>query len=272
MARIGTRRAIGKGQNAAIPTLNLTATTTGAGQTVTLQRITPTGGTCTVSWGDGGADSVIANGNTGTTTHAYAAAAAYNITISNPSLITYLDLRDTKLSCAAGEIGGLTSLTSLVLRSVAGVTVGAGEIGGLTSLTYLALGSVAGVTVGAGEIGGLTSLTYLALYNVAGVSTQTSDFAALVKLNSLTYQNSLSQAQVDAALYGVYQAALSRTTTGGTVAIASTNAAPSGVYQACAACPVGGATPGKEIAHELLNDGCNAIAPGETWATVTFTA
>jgi hypothetical protein len=272
-------------------TLDLTATTTGASQTVTLQRITPTGGTCTVSWGDGGADSIIANGNTGTTTHVYAAAGSYNITISDPARITYLDLRDSKLGCAAGEIGALTKLTYLHLYNVANVTVGAGEIGALTKLTYLYLYSVANVTVGAGEIGALTDLTYLSLdsvanvtvgtgeigaltklaylylYNVAGVTTQRADFATLLKLISLTYQNSLSGPQVDAILAGLYDGFPTRTGTNGTVSIATTNAAPSGTYQAASECPP---TDGKEIAYELLNDTCDVSA--KHWAVVTITA
>ena len=81
--------------------------------------------------------------------------------------------------------------------------------------------------------------------------------------------NTLLQAQVNAVLYGLYQATLVRTKTGGTINVGGTNAAPSGVFQAAAACPVDAATPGKEVAHELLNDGCGAIAAGETWATVT---
>ena len=76
--------------------LTLTATTTGAGQTVTLNQITPTGGACTVDWGDT-QTSTIADGNTGTTTHTYAAAGAYPIKISNPNLITAVDLSDAKL-------------------------------------------------------------------------------------------------------------------------------------------------------------------------------
>jgi len=84
--------------------------------------------------------------------------------------------------------------------------------------------------------------------------------------------NGWSQAQVNAVLWGLYQATLSRTVTGGTIQIDGSNAAPSGTFQAAAACPVTVATPGKEVAHELLNDGCNAIAEGETWATVAVTA
>ena len=84
--------------------------------------------------------------------------------------------------------------------------------------------------------------------------------------------NGLLTATVDAILWELYQATLARTATGGTINVGGTNQAPSGVFQAASACPVSAATSGKEIAHELLNDGCDAIAAGKTWATVTITA
>lgn len=91
-------------------------------------------------------------------------------------------------------------------------------------------------------------------------------------LNSFQMQgNSLSQAQVNAILWDLYQAAkVPRTATGGTINLGGTNAAPSGTYQAAASCPVTSGTPGKEIAHELVNDGCGAGF--NKWTTVTVTA
>ena len=82
------------------------------------------------------------------------------------------------------------------------------------------------------------------------------------------HDNALNQAQVNALLWGMYQAAATpRTGAGGTILVGGTNAAPSGVFQPCAACPVNVATPGKEVAHELLNDGCGVGF--NVWATVT---
>jgi len=108
----------------------------------------------------------------------------------------------------------------------------------------------------------------------AGSTTWTLDgahFAGYTACTSfLLSDNGLSQAQVDEVLYGLYQATVARTVIAGTINVGGTNAAPSGVYQAAAACPVDDATPGKEVCHELLNDGCDAIAAGETWTTVTF--
>ena len=79
----------------------------------------------------------------------------------------------------------------------------------------------------------------------------------------------LTQADVDAILLDIYGSLATRTAVNGAIIISGTNAAPSGVFQAAAACPVDGATPGKEIAHELLNDTC--ATGGNVWATVTFT-
>jgi len=79
----------------------------------------------------------------------------------------------------------------------------------------------------------------------------------------------LTQADVDAILLDAHNGLAARSAIAGTIRVAGTNAAPSGIFQAAAACPVDGATPGKEIAHELLNDGC--ATGGNVWATVTFT-
>ena len=90
-------------------------------------------------------------------------------------------------------------------------------------------------------------------------------------LNNFQMQgNGLLTATVNAILWELYQAATTRTGTGGTINVGGSNQAPSGTFQAAAACPVTVATPGKEIAHELLNDGCGAIT--NHWATVTVTA
>ena len=280
---------------------------------LTIQRLTPTVDSV-ISWGDGETTNVPA-AHAAVITHNYAGAGVWAVRVTNPTQITHLDLRDTKLSCAAGTIGALTALTFLGLTNVAGITVGAGEIGGLSLLTTLLLSNVAAVTVGAGEIGGLSLLTYLYLYFsagvtvgageiagltalvylildlVAGVSVGADDIAGLsdldymyligvagaalpssvpAKLTTFTWQNSLSQANVDTLLLRLYTAFLTRTAINGTIDVSGTNAAPSGVFQAAAACPVDGATPGKEIAHELLNDTC--ATGGNVWATVTTTA
>jgi len=131
-------------------------------------------------------------------------------------------------------------------------------------------------TIDSADMATWTPTNWYLLAMPAGSTTWTLDgahFAGYVSCTTFFIQdNSLTQAQVDEVLYGLYQATVARTVNGGTINIGGTNAAPSGLFQAAAACPVDDATPGKEVCHELLNDGCAAIAPGETWTTVTFTA
>ena len=162
-----------------------TVTTTGANQTLTLQSFGVSAST-TIEWGD-----TQENAYTGTSqrTHVYASAGTYALRVLQPRLVTVFDLRDAKASCVAGEIGGLTNLTSLYLNNVAEVTVGAGEIGGLTNLASLNLLNVAGATIGAGEIGGLTNLTSLYLLNVAGVTIGAGEIGGLTNPTSLTLFN-----------------------------------------------------------------------------------
>ena len=99
------------------------------------------------------------------------------------------------------------------------------------------------------------------------------DLATWVSTTTMRLDNNgLLQAQVNEILYGMYQAATARTATGGSINLGGTNEAPSGTFQAAAACPVSAATPGKEVAHELLSNGCGGINLGRVWTTVTITA
>ncbi len=130
---IGTRRALLKVGRAA-PALTLTATTAGAGN-VTIHRMTPaTGTSLTIAWGDGSTTTVAA-GNTASKVHTYAGAGTWWIRVTDARNIVQINLQDTQLSFAVGEIGNLTNLTNLYLSDLAGATIGAGEIGNLTNLS-----------------------------------------------------------------------------------------------------------------------------------------
>jgi hypothetical protein len=95
-------------------------------------------------------------------------------------------------------------------------------------------------------------------------------FTGWAGVNNFRMQdNGLLTAAVNAILWDLYQ--ITRTATGGSINVGGTNQAPSGTFQAAAACPVTSSTPGKEIAHELLNNGCGA-SPFNAWTTVTITA
>jgi hypothetical protein len=118
--------------------------------------------------------------------------------------------------------------------------------------------------------------TAFSLYNMSdsslSITVAAADFTGWLAANAIRLDgNNFSQAQVNAILWGLYQASVTpRTATGGTINVAGSNAAPSGTFQAAASCPVTSSTPGKEVAHELLNDGCGESF--NTWATVTTTA
>ncbi len=77
----------------------------------------------------------------------------------------------------------------------------------------------------------------------------------------------LSTAQVDLALWELYQAATTpRTATGGTILLAGNNDPATGTYQASTDDPVTGATDGAEVAYELRFD---SLEVGyNPWATV----
>ena len=218
------------GGEAAAPTLSFSAVTTGA-ETLTLQRITPTGGTCTVTWGDGSADTVIANGNTVTTTHDYAGAGTWAVTISNPELITYLDLRDSKISVSVGSFAQINrTLDTLRLENITG-TFDSSDFAGSTPSTLS-----------------------IVLPNTITSTIARADWSAgiLRKVASPTIQAYLTATQVDDILLGAWDDFGNRTASAGTFNIAGTNTAPSGTFQAqCSP------TTGKEAANELLNDSCD---------------
>ena len=95
-------------------------------------------------------------------------------------------------------------------------------------------------------------------------------FANWTTTTTFNMQSSaLPQATVNAILWELYQAsAAPRTASGGTISLVG-NDAPSGTFQAVASPPVSAATPGKEIAYELLNDSLGLF---NNWATVAVTA
>lgn len=306
----------------------LYATTATPGETVTIHRITPTGGSITISWGDGEATTVAAGVITAQA-HVYAAAGTFEIRVTPLILVTALDIHDPALSgFRSAQLAG-NAMRYFVCNSL-GATVqnvinSADMIGwypfhwwlySVPSGSYIINSSdfstwkpsqffLFSMPSGAYTINtadfSLWNILYLYISNMpvgtyimnlsnfsssnpqsfsinnmpsasttwAINSTDLSGFRAMTTFDM--GNNVFNQSQVDAILWGLYQASVSpRTATGGTIDVGGTNAAPSGTYQAAAACPVSAATPGKEVAHELANDTC--AAGFNKWTTVTFTA
>lgn len=230
----------------------LTATTAEPGATVTIHRMTPAAGkSLEIAWGDG-STTIVAAGDTTVKSHVYAAAGTWAVHATDARDIVGIDLHDAQLS----GVKSRELLESAVIYFVC-----------------YSLGAAVASVIDSADMVGWTP-TYWHLYSMPAASTTwtiaANNFAGFTTCTSfLANDNALTQAQINALLWGLYQASVApRTIAGGTINV-GTNAAPSGVYQAAAACPVSVATPGKEVAHELSNDGC---AVGfNRWTAVTFT-
>jgi len=280
-----------------VPSLDFTVTTTSSPETVTLQQITPSGADVTVDWGDGNS-TVIADGNTGTTTHDYATAGTYEISISNAPIITSVDLRGTGFVIDTANFRGLprnldiltlynmnvgsvfdssdfagsTPSTSLLLYfSQAGTyTFDSSDFAGSTPSTNLRLRFLqAGTyTFDSADFAGSTPSTYLWMEfddtTLTTTTTQAFWGSGVVRaVASPTVKLGLTQAQVDDVLLGIYDDFANRTASNGTLDVSGNNASPSGTLQA--QCPP---TTGKEAAHELVNDSC--AVSGNHYAAVTI--
>lgn len=126
------------------------------------------------------------------------------------------------------------------------------------------------------SVGATLDTQYVAQWDPVSFRVATRLFSSFVaggianwrRTNSINLSDCLmTQAQIDAALWDIYQMSQFRTATNGTIGL-SGNTTPSGTYRAATSCPVTAATPGKEIAHELKNNTCGTGI--KKWSTVTI--
>lgn len=186
------------------PVATLTVTTTSSPQTVTLTRITPTGGDCIVTWGDGDR-TTITDGNTGSTAHQYATAGTYPLTIFNFSIITHFDISGQ--STLSGDVSGWTLPASLVTFYIYSTSVS---------------GDVSGWTLPASLVDFFIRST-----SVSGVPST----ASAVALANYQYQNcGLLQADVDGVAASIYTRRAAFTNATPSLNLGSNDATPSGAY------------------------------------------
>lgn len=281
---------------------HLTANPTAVDLNVRLQTIT-CGVPTVIAWGDGATTNVPANTDTDVT-HTYGAAGSYRITIPRASKLTKLQLEDAKL-------GGLNTrelrrsvltywrtsvITDSVINSADMVDWRPTDwllfnmpVGGSYAINTADMvdwrpdkWNLFSMPVGGSYIINTADWTawnprYFRIPTMPVGDTvwtiAANDFAGWVRCSEFYAQdNGLSTTQVNAILWGMYQAATARTVSGGGMQLGGPNAAPSGTFQAATSCPVTVATPGKEITHELLNNGCGGVNLGRVWATVNITA
>ena len=224
-----------------------TVTTTGAAtHTITALTVSRQ---ITVDWGDGSTSDYTGSG---ARTHNYAGAGTWTVTIADPLAVTALTLSDNKVTLNSADIAPMANMVTFNASVLKAGTFDSADVAAWRP-TYFYMSSM--------PVG-----TYTIVITANGFAAWSTGLS-----NFQMQGNSLTQAQVDAILWDLYQAAkVPRTATGGTINVGGTNAAPSGTFQAASACPVTSSTDGKEIAHELLNDTC---AVGfHKWTTVTITA
>ena len=256
------RVARGRRGGTSVAQFTLTCTTTGAGQTLTLQGLTVASGkTVRVDWGDGTYNDYTGGG---ARTHVYDVAGAYSVCMSKSVDITALDLRDTKLSGTISATNPMpTGLTSLALNSLSGLTWTVGASAPMpASLTTLSLNSLSGltwiITTGNQWPTGATAMTVIGCPAVT-VTTWTNN-----SIRTIQAENAYSQANVNAFLYAILANKANFTyATPALDLLGGSNAAPSGTYQA--ADPV---TSGKEAAYALVN-GNGSYAAGPEWTVQT---
>ena len=256
LMRIG---ALGRGAASAVDPqdtpLVLTCTTTGA-QTLTLQGLTVAAGkTVVVDWGDTNTNTYTAGA--GTRTHAYAGAGTYTVKIANRRNITLIDFEDTKItSLIINSTNPLpTGLTSLTLKTLAGLTYNANTNPLPTGLTILSLYTLTGLTW---EIkSGAAWPTGATVATITGCPSVTCTAWTDNAIHSIQAENAYSQANVDAFINAIWANKANFTYATPTLdLLGGSNAAPSGTYQNN--CPP---TSGKEYAYDLVNDNCGHGGP-----------
>ncbi len=261
----------GAGKSAGMNVATYTVTTTGA-QTHTIQSLGVSAPTV-VDWGDGSRDTYS---GTALRTHNYAGAGTWLVTIYTPKNVVTFDIRDNKVTLNSAQIAGMLNISTFSATTLKAGTFNSADVSAWRPTTFSLYSMPAGYagTFDSADVSAWRPTNFY-LYSMPAGYSVTADGGWANWITTTTFQvqsNGLLTATVDAILWELYQATLARTATGGTINVGGTNQAPSGVFQAASACPVSAATSGKEIAHELLNDGCDAIAAGKTWATVTITA
>jgi hypothetical protein len=256
------------------PAASFTVITSGA-QTLTVQALTVSAAT-TIDWGDGSSDTYT---GAGARTHAYAGAGTWAMRILQPLNVTMFQLQypaPIVVRINSKTIGKFTNATDFRSygASIVGQVINSADFSHLRPTIFNLGDFVAGAGTGAIDYADFAQwnpftfvLGYLTSFS-GTIAVSAANVAGWFNASSVTLaDSSLTQAQANAVLLGLYTAAQSRTNTGGTLNISGNNAAPSGVY--AAECPP---TTGKAAAYELINDSCGTIAAGETWTTITVTS
>jgi hypothetical protein len=256
----------------------MVATTTEDAQTVTIDRL-QAANAYEIDWGDGSVPQAVAAEYSGTLTHEYASAGAYNVVIPQAAGYTDIDIRDSQIGMTVTAANPFPSVTgSVTLDSLPNLTWTVSTDTPFPSVTgsinLLFLPNLTWTVTAANPFPSVTrSINLFFLPNLTWTVTAANPFPSVTgsinlydmpnltwgsgaatnlhSVGAITYESSLSQPAVDAVLADLYSVFPARTKVGTIDLLGGGNAAPSGTLQA--ACPP---TTGKEYAYELVNDSC----------------
>ena len=274
-----------------ISRFHLTATTTGASETVSIARLTTYYDT-TIDWGDGTAPETLVANVTTARTHVYATAGTYPITVNHAHLITQLQLDNAKLGGLDTAELKYSVLTYFWVTLITGSTINSADMVDWRPTYWWLYSMPAGtysissadmvdwrptswnlysMPTGTYNISSANMVDWRPTYwqlsamPAAGSSYTfaASCMRAWTALAMLTMDNlALDATTIDLVLADLYAGRMGYTAAAPTAVMGGTNADPTGVYQAMVP-----PTTGMECKYELIND--SASQGFMKWAITT---
>ena len=245
---------------------HLTATTTGASETVSIARLTTYYDT-TIDWGDGSAPETLVANVTTARTHVYATAGTYPITVNHAHLITQLQIDNAKLGGLDTSELQYSVLTYFWVTLATGCTIDSADmVDWRPTYWYLSSMPTGTYSISSANMVDWRPTTWQLFSMPAAGSSYTfaaSCMRAWTALATLTMNDlGLDAAAIDAVLADLYAGRMGYTAAAPTAAMGGTNADPTGVYQAMVP-----PTTGMETKYELIND--SASQGFKKWAITT---
>jgi len=245
---------------------HLTATTTGASETVSITRLTTYYDT-TIDWGDGTAPETLVANVTTARTHVYAAAGTYPITVNHAHLITQLQLDNAKLGGLDTAELKYSILTYFWVALITGSTINSADMVDWRPTTW----RLSSMPAGTYSISSANMVDWRPTYwQLSSMPTAGSSYTfaascmrAWTALTTLTMNDlGLDATTIDLVLADLYAGRMGYTAAAPTAVMGGTNADPTGVYQAMVP-----PTTGMETKYELIND--SASQGFKKWAITT---
>ena len=245
---------------------HLTATTTGASETVSIARLTTYYDT-TIDWGDGTAPETLVANVTTARTHVYAVAGTYPITVNHAHLITQLQIDNAKLGGLDTSELQYSVLTYFWVTLATNCKIDSADMVDWRPTTWYLFSMPAGTySISSANMVDWRPTTWRLSSMPAAGSSYTfaaSCMRAWTALTTLTMNDlGLDATTIDLVLADLYAGRMGYTAAAPTANLGGTNADPTGVYQAKVP-----PTTGMETKYELIND--SAAQGFKKWTITT---